>query len=241
MRELVYVSDVKLQRFVENKQRVWPKVTLNLSTPVGGLTLQPGADDESASRMRKLAQVSKRLERSARWFGDTEVQPGEWVAFEALLARVWFHGVMERLLLFVDPPGEEPRLLLHGSAHHLVGMHRTPGDYEHLAPMGSDIEGYKRLIGLAGDTLLLRMMDYLHPETPWCSLSEPDWHPVRPRVSMIQGTSELLNTMDREEMADTALPMRGLAYVTAVGRTEGGQRFVVASPLYVEKAPADGT
>lgn len=84
MRELVYLSESKMEQFIPDLSSLWPKPRITIKTPFAGLDLDMSATRKK-SQLKHLKLIVKQIERSARWFGDQYLCPGEWAAFEAPL------------------------------------------------------------------------------------------------------------------------------------------------------------
>jgi hypothetical protein len=144
-REFVYLSDGKLRQFSRPRRFSRP-AAVRLTTPVGGVDVDASAADAERERMLRLQEVDKHLAERAQWFAQPGLRPGQWVWFEAPLRCVTLRGGYQHMVLFADPaPGEDPhheeetgcRLLLHGSARHLVGYVPAAVD----GPTLEDIDG----------------------------------------------------------------------------------------------------
>ncbi|MFF6980300.1 SAVMC3_10250 family protein [Streptomyces sp. NPDC008343] len=142
MRELVYLSERKLQQFRLGKRRRW-----NNRTPVegeinflgfGGVRFgptPPGAGDAVTPDLESVISALEASDRAAMWFGDPAVQPGQWVYFEAPLCYAPL-GLRDEpgAVVFIDhgeptagyPTGGQVRLLMHGSEAHVVGSATSP-------------------------------------------------------------------------------------------------------------------
>ncbi|MGI3203113.1 SAVMC3_10250 family protein [Streptomyces sp. GLT-R25] len=132
MRELVYLSDGKLQRFVPKLRALWRRPDVTLSSPFGSVAFT-GSPNYASSRLRNLRRIEKEIERSAGWFTESPIRAGRWVAFEAPLNYFTLAAPLSGTVLFVDTPkataeyptGGRVRLVLHGSSRHLLNS-RTP-------------------------------------------------------------------------------------------------------------------
>jgi hypothetical protein len=238
MREYVYVSDGKLQQFLPKPSRLMRPSAIRLSTPVGGLDVEPGTSGAERGRLQHLERVGKHLNSQADWFADPELRPGGWVWFEAPLRCVTLQGAYQHLVLFADPaPGEDPaheqetgcRLLMHGSARHLRG--NAPATID--GPQLEGIEGGSS-IGTTFLTTAGHVVRALSLEHDPAADSAP---PPSPGLSGA-GVRHLVAALDgRHEQAGTAALMHGYARVTSVlPATDSARRLVVASPLTVEYA-----
>lgn len=137
MRELIYLSERKLRQFVLGRPRRWrnrAQVEAEIKFPgIGGVKVGPAVPDRDAKVIPDLEKVISALEssdRAARWFADDDLQPGQWVHFEAPLTySLLSDGMRYRAVVFIDrdepttgyPTGGTTRLLMHGSAEHLLG------------------------------------------------------------------------------------------------------------------------
>lgn len=110
MRELIYLSERKLQQFTLDRRRHWwHRVGLEgeVKLPaLGGVRISRSADD--STRKADLDQVIAALERSdraARWYTEDGLQPGQWVHFEARLNyRVMDEDNFLSTVIFIDHP-----------------------------------------------------------------------------------------------------------------------------------------
>jgi hypothetical protein len=151
MRELIYLSQNKLQRFqTERSAGLWQRVRqVEVKAPLGA-GVNVGLSDPIAKSHPDLAKVVKHIDRSdspARWFEEEGLEPGEWFKFEARLNYVIYSEIVESYgpkgalktppapppppLFFWQPkPGPKKSsalvLLLHGSPENLVGV--NPAD-----------------------------------------------------------------------------------------------------------------
>ncbi|MFJ4672711.1 SAVMC3_10250 family protein [Kitasatospora purpeofusca] len=162
MRELIYLSERKLNQFVDDgrdgrKRRV---NQIGATAPMGLGGLQVGLSESKPSDHPRLAEVIRHLEKTnpaLKSFTDDDLRPGQWVRFTADMNYQIFHDPEGRrgpaisgppALLFWDPQPPDSdgvwptRLLLHGSPEHLVGTRteETPSvASRHTATMSSPI------------------------------------------------------------------------------------------------------
>lgn len=239
MRELVCLSAGKLRQFRPTRRA--PRTgTLRPSTPVGEIDIDSQAPDAEQSRSRHVDRVDRHLNQSARWYSEPGLRPGQWVQFEAPLRCITLNGSYRNLVLFSDPaPGEDPghereadcRLLMHGSAHHLLGLSPVPVDGPPLESHDGGSSAGATVLTRAG--LAVEALDAA-PLPP----SDPS-APVEPTGADApqSGLQSLLAAIDRTPaLRGTAVWMRGLARVTVTVDTASGRRCLVASPLTVEVA-----
>ncbi|TGB13307.1 SAVMC3_10250 family protein [Streptomyces sp. MZ04] len=241
MRELVYLSEQKLQRmFVASGRGVGaPSAEAAVGLPGLSVTLTTAsstpAPDGLADATRKLDKVIRFLKRNHRPvdFAAQGVRTGHWVSFD--LPMGWGMGpeaaeASDGIALFVgtasavaERPGSATGLLLCGSAGHF--RHRTvtasrPGSdrdamYQYLA----DLEA-------AGD-------DEAGPEAASRADRAPDRTDLDVRVvcSAFDALSGHWPPPERGRM-------RGHARVLLTADHPGrSTRLVVATPLYVENPP----
>ncbi|MEV6284724.1 SAVMC3_10250 family protein [Kribbella sp. NPDC051770] len=220
MRELVYLSQAKLQQFRQpGSKRDGLSGGVKLTAGLTGLpAVETNLDyDPAAPAPTVTLEQAEKFIRSkwpVRWWTE-ESEPGEWIQFETKLV----HGVIEdrrgtRSILFFwgrDVPDDEtsPQLVLHGSARHLLlgpGQTRTDGIAESLV---SGLFGYLRGV-----------------EDGSIDFANADWY--------------------EDQLNDVVHRLRGISPDFTAGWLSGmarvsfsaGRRMVVASPLFVEYTPA---
>ncbi|MFC9084547.1 SAVMC3_10250 family protein, partial [Streptomyces sp. NPDC057062] len=125
MQEVIYLSDRKLSQFLPGLRSAWPRQRVSVSTPFGGVEVDPSPGPASDLWGRHLLRVVRRVEESARWYTEAGARPGQWIAFEAPLNYFALDGADPTMVFFADTPDTpEPdhpvRLLLHGSVDHLI-------------------------------------------------------------------------------------------------------------------------
>lgn len=249
LRDVIYLSVGKLQQFLPEPRRAPRAGAVRLSTPFGlGVDVDAQAADGEQGRMRHLRQVQKHLEETAYWYEEPCLRPGLWVQFEAPMRCVTLRGAYRDLLLFVDSeprsgdsstPGSGGggvgcRLLLHGSAQHLLGW--TPQLTD--GPALNEIVGGGDSVGAVFLTRAGQVVEVLSPagdpgaDAPADAASAS---PLAPALSA-EGIRDLLRALDAGHGGiDTAAPMTGYARVTALlPEQDGVPRCLVASPLTVE-------
>ncbi|MFD0419787.1 SAVMC3_10250 family protein [Streptomyces sp. NPDC127108] len=244
MRELVYLSDRKLRQFMPERPRRLVRGGWQVTTPVGGVGLDPEVPDAERERGERLRRIVRHVSAAAGWFAEPGLRAGSWVQFEAPLNFRVLRDVAPGMVLFVDPPvsvdgygtGGEVRLLLHGSVEHLAGG-RVPVVAEPPA-LSEEVHHEGSWGGSGGDdwvelvtTHASALLGSLTGQPDAVSEDQPQ-EPVSP-VTLLEGTRQLLAALDRQLPVETAAWMRGYARVTAA-LGGGGVRYVVATPLYVE-------
>ncbi|SDJ28339.1 hypothetical protein SAMN05192558_11473 [Actinokineospora alba] len=240
MRELVYLSDRKLEQFLPALRSMWPRPKVNIKTPVLEIGVEPTPEAER-SKLKQLARVIGHIERTARWYTDPGAVAGQWVHFEAPLNYLVLDGgPVPGMTLFVDRAGGHPeagrsRLVLHCSGTHLR-IEDRPRTV--VPPAGQAVEPAPHSGSGAGAftantiDLLLGVLRAQPPATDGTS--------VVPAPSagrhLPAATAELLRTIDGRTHPETAAWMAGYARITANFVGPGSVRHVIASPLYIEYA-----
>lgn len=245
MREFVYLSDNKLRQFIDPgpRRRWWPSSgKVSLSLPVGSMEVQQDATQGRRLIEQRLGAVDAHVDLAARWYADEDVGAGDWVAFEVPL----LYSLLEPLVLFVDPLNprdvRQTRLLLHGSASSMrpdlwEDAQQSPGmPHQHSeASFVYEMEGAFRSLHFVQD--------------PLRHGAEPS---VDPERRLRRSVARVIATLDNNFSPVTAAWMRGVARVSVrfpaePSPEESGElvdespstpgAIVVASPLYVERAP----
>jgi hypothetical protein len=237
MQELVYLSDAKLRQFVpegRRRTRIGRRLTsfrLEASTPVGGGGVEVGlAEGGEPGVVGRLAEVVAQVEERALWYGDPEARAGRWVWFEAP-----FNILVGRdTVLFLHAPaarGDEPephalRLLLHGSATHLL----MDAPEALIDP---------RDLGVNRSALHHVLHAFRRTELPDADHMTAEPAPTVPDVDAGRMVDMILRASN--SAPDSAAWMRGYARVTRGAslredRVEDPRPVVVATPLYVEYA-----
>ncbi|MGW1412242.1 SAVMC3_10250 family protein [Streptomyces sp. NPDC002403] len=244
MREVVYLSEGKLNEFLPEPRRALPAVKLHAGVSLAGVNVENPAPDSARDLRRHLKQVEKKVARHTLQYTESELAPGRWVRFSTLLNWVTLRGRYQDLVLFVDPApdsaqphaaGATRRLLLHGSARHLRG--RPPSQVDGPALSGLEDGGCsagRTFVTNAGHVVsaLAHAHDPLEPESGADEGSPAEPTGLRHRA----GIRDLLAALDAESTeVSTSAMMTGYARVSALlpeTTTEAG--CLVASPLIVE-------
>jgi hypothetical protein len=225
MRELIYLSTVKLRQFLPDRPPSrWAKVKeVETQVPGGGFRVVFPEDGESPEASLNCVLHHMLIDSDAppRWYQEDGLQPGQWVQFEARMNYEIVAGDPAGsdtggVLVFWEvsdqdaDEGEEgtQRLLLHGSPKHLLS-----------AEGGAETEPYRRV---SEAPAFLRRLAAVGKNEKKSS--------HRPAVALV---TYLLSELDGFP-AETAFWVSGHARVTAVVSSDNDSRVVVASPLYVE-------
>ena len=244
MRELVYLSDHKLEQFLPTLRSLWPRPKINVKAPLIDIGLEP-ASDADRRKLKHLARVIAHLEATARWFLDSELDPGQWVHFEAPLNYLVVDSDGRDLVFFVDsgkatahyPEGGTDRLLLHCSSRHLL-VDRDPTRVPAPSSEGLPVKPRR---GSVPDIFLHDAMGVLlrslHAQP---QPSDEGYRPPRDAViedDLSFAVDRLVSTIDRRVHAETAAWMAGYARITACCTAPTPPaRYIIASPLYIEYA-----
>lgn len=244
MRELVYLSDRKLEQFLPALRSLWPRPKISFRSQLVEFDVAPTQDGQR-DRLRHLARVIAHIEKSARWFLDPDVSAGHWVHFEAPLNYLVLNS---ELVFFVDRPTATPdypaggagRLVLHCSSAHLrmetppTRMSAPQGDPVPVPASGSG----PGILSVDNIQLLLKS---LHARNQ--PADEPRPLPEEHTWYLPAATSRLLRAIDARVHPETAAWMAGYARVTASFDLPAAApvRHVIASPLYIEYATPPST
>lgn len=261
MREFVYLSTAKLAHFVPQLRVSLPAASVRVATPFAEVELGP-SPNPADPHIKQLRRVISHIRRDAKWFGDTSILPGGWIAFEAPLNYAITNS---RMVLFVDQPSRSDaypsggiRLLLHGSSGNLVeGL--DPSTVE--TPDSSDGEVVERTVrvkygGSRGTEYVHVAFNAMDALTGGMRRTEStaveaalereyftrEFNGLR-NGDLLSATRLLIDALDRQVQVETAAWMSGYARVTTCNIVTGdpltGPRgCVVATPLYVERIPA---
>ncbi|GAA1904945.1 hypothetical protein GCM10009837_30610 [Streptomyces durmitorensis] len=282
MRELIYLSDSKLQQFMPKPRRWRGPESAKIVTPLGELNLSPRTTDPIEARAKHFERVVEHIELNARWFQTARHQAGQWIWFEAPLNYVNIPAEGKGALLFVDPEGayeqgyprSSPcRLLLHGSITNLIAAQSAVVDaslptqeevgQESAARFDAFLEGLRDSRSPSDPTWFMARLAALHDanleanvearsllgelrdtQNPMLSLTatlplSDSIESRRPSEKLQRGVEELVHSIDRQVIPETASWVQGYARVSAhihLGRPRREfTQYLVASPLYVER------
>jgi hypothetical protein len=239
MRELIYLSERKLEQFMTDRWPLWRsriRMEGEIRIPgIGAIKVGPSDTAQGKRNGPDLEEVISALEgsrRAARWFADEELQPGQWVYFEAPLSYM----TIGHAVVFLDlgepiagyPTGGIIRLVLHGSSIHLAaGAHSRRVDSSHRHDPHSR-------------SVLYHMMQELNR---YIAAEErelkDDTIPMQSREEgLALSFDRIIEILDRDlDQRHTSAWMAGYARITTLPlRFLKEPRIIVATPLYVEYA-----
>lgn len=138
--EYVYLSDAKLRQFVPSEPSWWSRLRVRkLAGKARVASLETSVEidvgDVADAEVRKLVD---HLSEDAQWYRQDGLLPGTWVFFEG---RIGYESLTGGAALFCEAGGWDKtstRILLHGSATHLVGRTAVPapdqpqGSFSHI-------------------------------------------------------------------------------------------------------------
>lgn len=246
MRELVYVSKRKLQQFDLGGWRgpaSRVKATAKVFLGVGEITVEPDGVRRDYPNVDAVLRALDQSDRAPVWFED-EVQPGQWVQFEAPMS----YTTVGKAVVFLDvdqpsiayPGGGERRLVLHGSAEHLVG-----GDTQPRTSVDALSEEAARCSSVGAEAFA-SVFNHFFDLIEYASVHDVSSRDDRQMVSFrrrmsASGLEHVLPTVGRHlHLPHTAAWMAGCARVTNVAPPTNADRAMTlfATPLFVEYVAA---
>ncbi|MFE7113590.1 SAVMC3_10250 family protein [Streptomyces sp. NPDC057575] len=246
MRELIYLSERKLAQFRENRspRRRWKRrgSELGATAPLGLGELQFTLADapQGHPNLERVLRHLESLTPKPAEYSEASPAAGQWVKFKTRMnyqlvrpttddrddnGELIDYPVGPAAVVFWEPPSQleslsstKPRLVLHGSPEHFLGLAAMTPEPTDLSVSRSYLPGF---------------MDLLYGN--------------RPRNGEDPGRAlgDLLHQLDGPFPPHAAGLFVGYARVTfglqvpfSLGGRSTTERFVVASPLYVEHAVA---
>ena len=235
-REIVYLSQAKLDQFLETSHRRG----IRLQGWRGEVRLPFASINVNAARPEIASEMAGRLERAvshietrSKWYASENLQSGDWVQFEGRIAYGVFTRRGSKIALFFTVPDPTrhsgTRLILHGSAGHILGR-KPPGGRLIADEGGSSVDSFVNLL----------------PRLPGLIARLDGNHPLRRMASRfgylsagkLQGqVATVEDALSVSPLKYTATLLRGYARVTLVTDLSytGADKIVTASPLYVER------
>lgn len=217
MREFLYVSHGKLDRFGSRGPRAVKSFTASAGVPPASASLSVTADDRDdwQKAQVKLRRAVRSIRSATRWYQDDDVAPGDWIRFSGDLGYRIIDSRSFRLFVMTHPRAGvdgEVALLLFGSASNTL-LGRPP-----VTAGVSDLDSY------AGN-LLTFIRDLVEADATGADqpgLGERD-----------QAAVELFSRVSAEH--DATEHVEGIAKAAnVIDRATSPGRLIVASPLYVE-------
>jgi hypothetical protein len=249
VRDFIYMSDQKLAALKIQTRSIQHRpfrFRAEVKAPVVSLALESSdtsSADASASmqseqvQLYKLKKALDEINKRSLWYSDTAAMTGSWIYFESpmnycMLQSDYFPSAVvfaDHMDLLPDP---SVRILLHGSARHLLNQPRLvaiSSEVERLQPSPSSGEFVYTLAENVAE--VVRTID---------ASQDPLIAPPSARAtdSLTTGIARLLRVLDQKFVVDTSAWLGGVARVTAAVRAPHGhgdvERFIMATPLYVE-------
>jgi hypothetical protein len=154
MRELVYLSQLKLLQFREESHRgagVWRRFkSVGIKAPLSLGELSVTLDDSQGNPAPNLERVLAHIQESAKWYEAEDLRVGDWVQFEAtmnwsVVKSIAANGAwgLEKwdleapyVMFWQAAPLNQNALILHGSPSHLFEGNYPSGDPMMVAGSG---------------------------------------------------------------------------------------------------------
>ncbi|MGP0022275.1 MAG: SAVMC3_10250 family protein [Streptosporangiaceae bacterium] len=241
MRELIYLSDQKLEQFLPDPIPKWRRLgrlKAEVKAPIGSLSVEPPANDDQSAKATQLQRVVRQVEQTAQWFTADGVRAGDWIFFEERI-NYWVIQLSRgsAIVLFLNLDHAETRrtrLLLHGSPEHLLSGKQAQDGLRLGSPGPSPSDGSWFRDMLPVVRKVMRSVDSASKKQKPHEARNLGWD-----------LEDVVLALDKSNSPATAMWLAGYARVTA--RMESSSRsnikaaLVAASPLYVELLmPPDG-
>lgn len=242
--QYVYLSDAKVRQFIPDDVPWWRRMRAKKmagGAKVSGVEVSLELEPEELGRRADL--LNRLIEEVAlsRWYTEPDVHAGEWVFFDGRIGyQVTGPDLHSGAVLFCeagDLTGTTPRILLHGSARHLIVTGGpAPARTTALAPAPggfSEYDGAKSAVEAVGRS----------------SMSAPErafWRLFDRATASGEALPQHVGTLFREVAGtdafwDAAPYLGGCARVTTVVRPPNLPfPVVLASPLYVRHERPSG-
>jgi hypothetical protein len=236
MRELVYLSTRKLRALDTERLRgrvAQLKATIKAPLGIGELAVESRRFQNGIPKLDSMLAELDRSGRDAVWFTEA-TRSGQWVHFEAPMG----YSTVGKAVVFLDidqpsdgyPSGGDARLVLHGSAEHLL-----EGSYPRTSvdELSAEASTRSSIDAEAFASVFNHFFSLIEYE------SRRDFNGVEPHRVMTfknriraAGLDHVLPTLTNHlRLPYTAAWLAGRARVTAVA---GPRSTVFATPLYVE-------
>jgi len=238
MREFLYISGGKLDRFGAHRPRSIKSFAASAAVQPASASLSVTADDRDdwQKTQVKLRNAVSAIGSAARWYEDDSVRPGDWIRFRGDFGYSILDSRSFRLFLMTQThatfQGGVALLLFGSSANALLG---TP-------PAATNVSGLDSYVG----NLLTFIRDLIEADTAGQNqpgLGERDQAAVQlfSRISAVydaaehvEGIAKTANVIDGTIARQSSVPQESALVSSSV---ELGQvalsRLIIASPLYV--------
>ena len=234
----MYLSTQKLRQLDAGRRRgpiAQLKATIKAPFGIGELTAESGNLQDRLPKLDSIITAQDRDERAPVWFTEA-VRPGQWVQFEAPMG----YTTISKAVVFLDvdepsesyPTGGKVRLVLHGSAEHLLEGSYPRTSVDELSTEAStrspiDAEAFASVFNHFFDLIEYESRQDINGHESHGMMS------FKNRIG-VAGLDHVLPTLTSHlRLPDTAAWLAGRARVTAV---VGNRSTVFATPLYVEHA-----
>lgn len=245
MREFLYISSGKLDRFGARRPRSVKSFSASAAVQPASASLSVTADDRDGWQKTqvKLRHAVRVIGSAVRWYQDDSVRPGDWITFRGDFGYSILDSRSFRLFLMTQTPATmhgDVALLLFGSpANALLGRPPAAVDV-------SDLDSY------AGN-LLTFIRDLLEADTAGQDkpgLGERDQAAVQlfSRMSAahdatehVEGIAKAANVIHGSiRLPASVHEERNLQSDDAEAGQAAPSRLIIASPLYVAAEPRGG-
>jgi hypothetical protein len=234
MRELIYLSDRKLQQFLPDPIPKWRRLgrlKAEVNAPIGSISVESSADCDQSAQAAQLQRVVRQVEQTAQWFTADGIRAGDWIFFEERI-NYWVIKLSRgsAIVLFLNLDHAETlrtRLLLHGSPEHLLTGAQAQDELRLGSPGPSPSDGSRFRDMLPVLRKVMGSIDGASKKRESQEARNLGWD-----------LEDVVLALDKSNSAATAMWLAGYGRVTA--RMESSPRgdikatLVAASPLYVE-------
>ncbi|GAA2205497.1 hypothetical protein GCM10009850_009550 [Nonomuraea monospora] len=247
MLDLIYLSRSKLSSFkIQRRRRWWNRLRPSRGFTVAVLGVEIGVGESARPAERQVEEpeeVVEELKKAGRGPhspGVPELRPGQWISFSGRFnMHIPGDGKFESVVFFLqsgesaEENGIPTRILLHGSAHNVLGGRPDFGDQgSRIASSGGLFEEVATDMRLQSMVADMRAIEEAGAEPGGSEFGlahrSHDWFEAAAWF-VVEG-------LEGRVSPATATWMSGLARVTAVCaplRGRPGPRLLIASPLHV--------
>jgi hypothetical protein len=230
MRELIYLSERKIQQFTIG-QPWWRRMKLErIKIPmVGEIAFSHKGNLARATNAevdRILAQLDK-SSRATKWFDDPEVRPGDWVQFELPLTYVILtdNNDLPNMVVFHSWPGKHVgTFLLHGSIDSLVGNGAKGTVFTPVSSSGSGVPAIR--------ILMAKLAQVAERQDLQDKLTESNDPLQNSLTRLIGGLDTIFETGRQMDLSGELIHSAWMAGCARITLKYG--KWLAATPLYVE-------